>query len=230
MAREAWTKKVISKDDWEKKLAAVKVYKEDMNKLVMDFLVTEGYVDAADIFQKESNTKPGVDLAAITDRMEIRKAVQSGDIQQAIERVNDLNPEILEQQHQLSFHLQQQRLIELIRQGKTEEALEHAQEYLAPPGEEDPAFLEELERTVTLLAFEDASQSPLADLMSVTQRQKTASELNAAILSSQRQETEPRLPSLLKLLVWAQNQLDARCTYPRINDLTAPTLTDPMQS
>lgn len=43
------------------------------------------------------------------------------------------------------------------------------------------------ERTVTLLAFEDASQSPLADLMSVTQRQKTASELNAAILSSQRQ-------------------------------------------
>lgn len=41
------------------------------------------------------------------------------------------------------------------------------------------------ERTVTLLAFEDANQSPLADLMDVTQRQKTASELNAAILSSQ---------------------------------------------
>lgn len=55
-----------------------------------------------------------------------------------------LHMQILEQQHQLSFHLQQQRLIELIRQGKTEEALEHAQEYLAPPGEEDPAFLEEL--------------------------------------------------------------------------------------
>ena len=54
----------------------------------------QGYVDAADVFQKESNTKPGVDLAAITDRMEIRKAVQSGDIQQAIERVNDLNPEV----------------------------------------------------------------------------------------------------------------------------------------
>lgn len=57
----------------------------------------QGYVDAADIFQKESNTKPGVDLAAITDRMEIRKAVQSGDIQQAIERVNDLNPEVSSQ-------------------------------------------------------------------------------------------------------------------------------------
>lgn len=38
---QAWTKKVVSKDDWEKKLAAVKVAKEDMNRLVMNFLVTE---------------------------------------------------------------------------------------------------------------------------------------------------------------------------------------------
>lgn len=68
----------------------------------------QGYVDAADIFQKESNTKPGVDLAAITDRMEIRKAVQSGDIQQAIERVNDLNPEVSRQGIQrssLNYHI-----------------------------------------------------------------------------------------------------------------------------
>ena len=52
--------------------------------------------------------------------------------------------QILEEKHQLSFHLQQQRLIELIRAGKTEEALEFAQEYLAPRGEENPVFLEEL--------------------------------------------------------------------------------------
>lgn len=52
--------------------------------------------------------------------------------------------QILEENHQLSFHLQQQRLIELIRQGKTEDALEFAQEYLAPHGEENEAFLEEL--------------------------------------------------------------------------------------
>ena len=57
--------------------------------------------------------------------------------------------QILEQKHQLSFHLQQQRLIELIREGNTEEALEHAQEYLAPPGEEDPGFLEELGMLIT---------------------------------------------------------------------------------
>ena len=41
------------------------------------------------------------------------------------------------------------------------------------------------ERTVALLAFEDARSCPVADLMDIAQRQKTASELNAAILASQ---------------------------------------------
>ena len=52
--------------------------------------------------------------------------------------------QILEEKQELYFHLQQQRLIELIRQGKTEEALEFAQDTLAPQGEENPEFLEEL--------------------------------------------------------------------------------------
>jgi hypothetical protein len=35
------SKKVISNEAWEAKLAAVKIAKEDMNRLVMNFLVTE---------------------------------------------------------------------------------------------------------------------------------------------------------------------------------------------
>ncbi len=57
-------------------------------------LRSQGYVDAARAFEKESSTSPGLDLNAITDRMEIRKAMQSGDVEQAIERTNDLDPEV----------------------------------------------------------------------------------------------------------------------------------------
>mmetsp|Transcript_12756 Transcript_12756/g.35865 ORF Transcript_12756/g.35865 Transcript_12756/m.35865 type:complete len:231 (-) Transcript_12756:67-759(-) len=227
MGRGESSKKTISKEEWEKKLAAVKIRKEDMNVLVMNFLVTEGYVEAARMFEKESGTAPGVDLESITDRMQIRKAVQNGDVNDAIDRVNDLNPEILEEKHQLFFHLQQQQLIELIREGRTEDALEFAQEYLAPRGEENQAFLQELERTVALLAFDDAGSSPVGDLMDVAQRQKTASELNAAILCSQCQEQEPRLPSLLKMMLWAQNRLDEHAVYPKINDLCTAELSVP---
>ncbi|GMH05417.1 hypothetical protein Nepgr_007257 [Nepenthes gracilis] len=222
----AMSKKVITREEWEKKLNEVKIRKEDMNKLVMNFLVTEGYVDAAEKFRMESGTEPDIDLATITDRMAVKKAVQCGNVLDAIEKVNDLNPEILDTNPQLFFHLQQQRLIELIRNGKIEEALEFAQEELAPRGEENQSFLEELERTVALLAFEDVSNCPVGELLDISQRLKTASEVNAAILTSQSHEKDPKLPSLLKMLIWAQNQLDEKAAYPRIKDLSTAALED----
>lgn len=50
------------------------------------------------------------------------------------------------------------------------------------------SFLEELERTVALLAFEDVKNCPYGELLDVSQRLKTASEVNAAILTSQSHE------------------------------------------
>ena len=62
----------------------------------------------------------------------------------------------------------------------------------------------ELERTMALLAFDSIATSPVGDLFEASQRQKTASELNAAILTAQCQEKDPKLPNLLKMLIWAQ--------------------------
>ncbi|KAG9285822.1 hypothetical protein G9A89_013247 [Geosiphon pyriformis] len=223
------TKKVATRDEWEKKLAEVKISKTDLNKLVMNYLVIEGYKDAAEKFSQECGLQPNIDLESIQDRMNIRNAIQNGNVEEAIERVNDLNPEILDTNPELYFHLQQQRLIEYIRQGKVAEALEFAQDELAPRGEENPEFLEELERTMALLAFEDTSQSPIGDLLHPAQRQRTASELNAAILTSQSQEKDPKLPSLLKMLVWAQNQLDEKLSFPLMRNLaTAELVEDPI--
>jgi hypothetical protein len=70
--------------------------------------------------------------------------------------------QILEEQHALFFHLQQQRLIELIRSGNTSEALAFAQEYLAPHGEENEAFLEELGESTGVCFWDvDGSDSTL---------------------------------------------------------------------
>ena len=41
------------------------------------------------------------------------------------------------------------------------------------------------------------------------------------------QEAEPKLPNLLKLLTWAQRQLDERAAYPRIDNLVSGELLDP---
>ena len=60
----------------------------------MDYLVIGGYKTAAELFAREAGVSPPVDLQSIESRMCIREALQRGDVQDAITRVNDLNPEV----------------------------------------------------------------------------------------------------------------------------------------
>ena len=80
---------------------------------------------------------------------------------------------------------------------------------------------------MSLLAF-DPSNSPVSDLLDMAHRQKLASEVNAAILTSFCQEKDPKLPSLLKMLVWAQNQLEEKVNFPKMRDFMTAQLDEPM--
>ena len=65
-----------------------------INSLVMDYLVSEGYPSAAQNFALEANIQPKVDIESIEERVVIRNAIYGGDIQTAIERINELNPQV----------------------------------------------------------------------------------------------------------------------------------------
>lgn len=65
-----------------------------LNQLVMDYLVNEGYKTAAEEFAKEADVSSPVDFESIKSRTNIRDAVQRGHIEEAIERTNELNPEV----------------------------------------------------------------------------------------------------------------------------------------
>lgn len=55
--------------------------------------VVQGYLDAAKAFAEESGTRlEGLDTSE--ERMHIRTALENGNIEDAISRVNDLNPEV----------------------------------------------------------------------------------------------------------------------------------------
>ncbi|KAI0660352.1 lish motif-containing protein [Cubamyces menziesii] len=215
----AQQKAKIYQEEWERRLHDVQVSKEDLNRLVMDYLVIEGYKSAAEEFSKEAGMESPVDFDSIENRMNIREALQRGDVGEAITQVNDLNPEILDTNPSLYFRLQQQKLIEFIRQGKVAEALRFAQEELAPRGEESPEFLTELERTMALLAFESSPMMPasVSELLSPAQRMKTAAEVNAAILESSSQGKEAKLVGLLRLLCWGEAMLEERADLPKLD-------------
>lgn len=60
----------------------------------MDYLISEGYPEAAQRFALEANIEPELDVDSIQERVEIREAIASGDIQSAIEKINELNPQV----------------------------------------------------------------------------------------------------------------------------------------
>ena len=72
----------------------------DINAVIMDYLISEGYPSAAQKFAMEANLIPP-ENTLIMERVEIRNAIHSGDIQKAIEKVNDVNPQV-----SLDVHIQ----------------------------------------------------------------------------------------------------------------------------
>ncbi|XP_060526091.1 glucose-induced degradation protein 8 homolog [Cylas formicarius] len=220
---------IPSKDEWIKLLEDNDVGRTSMNKLIMNYLVTEGFKEAAEKFQQESGVAPSVNLHSLDDRMRIRDAIMNGRIEEATTLINQLHAELLDNDRYLYFHLQQLHLIELIRNNQIEEALAFAQNHLSEAGEEDPSVLQELERTIALLAFEDPINSPFGDLLAPSHRQKVASEVNAAILKMEHQEnTAPKISTLLKLILWAQEKLNAKnVKYPKMTDLANALISDP---
>jgi hypothetical protein len=181
----------------------------------MNYLVIEGYKEAAERFARESNATPGGELAAIEERMQVRSAIQRGDISGAVDRINDLDPELLDRHPRIAFHLTQQLMIEQIRKGDMDSALEYAQSELAPRAARHPEFLRELERTMTLLVMEKG------DLADPAHRVKIANEVNSALLAMQSQENASKLPILLRLLHHLQGTLGGRVSFPKIVDLNS---------
>ncbi|PRD26998.1 UNVERIFIED_CONTAM: Glucose-induced degradation protein 8-like protein [Trichonephila clavipes] len=219
----------LTKEEWIEKIRGLRMQRADMNRLIMNYLVTEGFKGAAERFRIESGVQPSVDLDTLDERIKIRDAIQNGKIQEAIEMVNNLHPELLDCDRYLFFHLQQQHLIELIRERNIEEALKYAQEQLAERGEENREVLSELERTLALLAFDEPERSPFGDLLHPSHRQEIASEVNASILEMEnRDSTTPKIATLMRVMLWIQEELEKKkVKYPKMTDIANGIIEEP---
>ncbi|KAJ5322114.1 uncharacterized protein MYU51_002923 [Penicillium brevicompactum] len=208
---------------FERKLEDVKPSKTDINYLVMDYLVTNGYPAAAQKFAVEANIQLTTDLQAIQERVDIRTAIHSGDIQVAVEKINELNPQILDEDPSLHFALLRLQLVELIRVcmdtpgSDITSALDFATSQLAPRAPTNPQFLSDLERTLALLIFPSDKLDPaLASLLDPSLRKEIATRVNQAILQNQGARKEARLRNLVKLRAFAEKK--ARDTKKDIPD------------
>lgn len=191
-----------------------------MNEIVMDYLVAEGFKEAAEKFSEEAGIKMSQvtgssgqeeSTAFMDQRIDVRRAIEDGKILDAVCLINKYYPELLDERRNLYFKLQQQHLIELIREKNDAAAIEFAQEQLGV--DEEDLDLDEVERTLALLAFDKPENSPYADLLQNAHRQHLASEINNAILKEQMGQcdiSKPNLMTLVKLCYWTQDQLEKK--------------------
>lgn len=205
----------------------------DINFVIMDYLVSEGYPRAAERFAKEANIHVPLVEESIQSRVEIRRAIYSGDIDTAITKINDLNPQILDTNRFLHFALLRLQLIELIRActssatADVTPALNFASAQLAPRAATTPEFLKDLELTMTLLIMLPATgklQPELAELLEPSLRRDVASKVNEAILTSMGDHGEARMRSLVRLRHWAEAK--ARATGKDISPVLPLGLQD----
>ncbi|KAF1955765.1 hypothetical protein CC80DRAFT_535827 [Byssothecium circinans] len=197
---------------FHRKWEDIKASKTDINFVVMDYLISEGYPRAAEKFAKEANIQLPLEEESIQSRVEIRGAIHAGDIDTAINKINDLNPQILDTDPALHFALLRLQLIELIRKctstptSDITPVLNFASSQLAPRAATNPAFLKDLELTLSLLLILpcDNLEPQLNELLRPTLRREVASKVNEAILASMGTRGEARMRQLVRLRLWAE--------------------------
>lgn len=90
--------------------------RNEINRLILEYLIVEGYKDAAEKFQLEIGIdEPLTQIhstgASLRERMEIREAVLSRQIEYTIDRVNQLWPELFENNPYIYFQVSVMLLI-----------------------------------------------------------------------------------------------------------------------
>lgn len=208
-------KKSYTKEQWAARLSETNVSKQVLNNLIMNYLIVEGYQSAAEWFAQEADISSPSNLpASMKGRMEIKSLINNGDIQAAIEKINEMDPELLDVNPSLHFSLLRLQLIELIRQGfKSKEgniqpALDFATSHLAQRAPSNPRFLQDLEKTMALLCFPPDNLIPqLKSLMDIKLRRRVAQDVNEVLLERQGMVGESKIENLVKLWGWGELQL-----------------------
>lgn len=94
----------------------------------MDYLISEGFKEAAERFKTEANidTEKVFEIKSYTEsdeqidqRIAVRSAIENGNIDQAIRLINDYYPELIDNNRLIYFKLQVRDTFCLVRFSKT---------------------------------------------------------------------------------------------------------------
>lgn len=89
LAMKRWKQRVSLEE-----LSANRHVNSDINWVIMDYLVSEGYPAAAEKFAQETNLGHPDDMESIRERVAVRDALHAGKVEEAIELINEIDNQV----------------------------------------------------------------------------------------------------------------------------------------
>ena len=135
-----------------------------MNRLLVDYMLRFGYLDAAAVLVKHHGLVDLTDLHDFEGAQKVLASLGRKECGEALEWCKTHAARLKKSRVSLEFQLRVQEFVELVRVGDTKGAIAHARSYLAPWAQQYPS---ELQRAAALLAFgPNTSCPPYAALLS----------------------------------------------------------------
>ncbi|GAQ84119.1 spla ryanodine receptor domain-containing protein [Klebsormidium nitens] len=200
------------------------------HSIVRGYLLHYGYQDTLNAFDGSEgvHSAPGssqngnghlahkdIGWFALDERKQLRQLIGEGKIDGALQALSMWYPSILQDSRtNVAFLLNCQKFVEYIKLSQLDEAVKHARGVLSTFRGYSALQDAHLEDVLALLAYEDPSSSPVAYLLSHSQREVVADTLSASVLALASPTSRPP-QSALELLL---RQLTACHTERRLVD------------
>lgn len=144
--------------------AQIEWNRQRMDRILVDYMLRFGYLEAAAVLVKHSGLADLTDLHVFEGAQKVLASLQRRECGEALEWCKTHAARLRKSRVSLEFQLRVQEFVELVRLKDMKGAIAHARSYLAPWAEQYPA---ELQRAAALLAFgPDTTCAPYAALLS----------------------------------------------------------------
>nr|AGE95580.1 hypothetical protein ECU02_1010 [Encephalitozoon cuniculi] len=218
------TKSKSYENKMEEWLSVVSVKVPDLNGLVLDYLMHEGLGDVAAEFAKDVEI-PFATSSFLDHRSRIRGAIEEGNIDMAISKINDLNSEIIDSNIELYYFLMEQKACEQAQATRgdsenmdgqkvfvlLEEVLEFVRSELSSIVEENPSLGQHFEDLLEFVVFNSKKEAV------VERRRRLAEYVNRCILEKY-EVTENELKKILNGIVSGEKSLTEKYKFPTFNE------------
>ncbi|EAN33426.1 CTLH/CRA C-terminal to LisH motif domain protein [Theileria parva strain Muguga] len=192
-------------------MKGIEVSEKDLQGVIANYLFINMYEDTYKFFIQETHFNDDGFKPTISERKFIRNSIMEGRIMDAINQINQIDRNILNENSNLLFVLMLYRLVDIILSGDLHTAIKFAKEEISSCIKKDPNLLTKLEEAMSLLAFQNLNSPEALEIIKKIQKPDEISNLvDNSLIAYYNLDPKPILENIIKETLWVESQLESK--------------------